>query len=96
MNHGIKWQQLAELVSDCYNVDITRCSSDEKKLGKELSVGKELSEEQVQKNTYKVKCCNCGNITKRMGYRSPKWYMHPDWYKCSKCGGELEKVVDNK
>lgn len=30
MNHGIKWQQLAELVSDCYNVDITRCSSDEK------------------------------------------------------------------
>lgn len=90
MNHGVKWQQLAELVSDCYNVDITRCSSDEKKLGKEFS------EEQIQKNTYKVKCCDCGTITKRIGYRSPKWYIHPDLYKCSKCGGKLEKIVDNK
>ena len=23
-----------------------------------------------------------------------KWYIHPDWYKCNKCGGKLEKVVD--
>ena len=90
MNHGDKWQELAELVSDCYNVDITRCSSDEKKLGIELA-----EEKRQEKNIYKVKCCNCGTVTKRMGYRAPKWYIHPEWYACKKCVGKLEKVVDN-
>lgn len=90
MNHGVKWQQLAELVSDCYNVDITRYSSDEKKLGKELA------EEKIQKNIYRVKCCRCETIITRMGYRAPKWYMHPEWYTCKKCGGTVKKVVDNK
>lgn len=90
MNHGVKWQELAKLVSDCYNVDITICSSEEKILGKELS------EEIRPKKTYKVRCCKCKNITTRMGYRAPKWYMYPELYICDKCGGKLEKVVDNK
>ena len=95
MNHGIKWQQLAELVSDCYNVDITRTSSDDKKLGVEYANEVRTIKEQNMK-TFIVQCVDCGTKTTRHGMRSPKWYIHPEWYKCSKCGGKLEKVVDNK
>ena len=93
MNHGDKWQELAELVSDCYSVDITRTSSDDKKLGVEYANEVRTIKEQNMK-TFIVQCVDCGTKTIRHGMRSPKWYIHPDWYKCSKCGGELKKVVD--
>ena len=93
MNHGEKWQKLAELVSDCYGVDITRTSSDDEKLGVEYANEVRLVKEQNIK-TFTIQCVDCGAKTIRHGMRSPKWYIHPDWYKCSKCGGKLEKVVD--
>ena len=93
MNHGDKWQELAELVSDCYGVDITRTSSDDEKLGVEYANEVRIIEEQNMK-TFIIQCVDCGTKTTRHGTRSPKWYVHPEWYKCSKCGGELKKVVD--
>lgn len=91
MNHGKEWKKLANIVNDCYNVNISRCSSDEKMLGKctkEVGIKKE-------EKMFIVKCCDCGNKTIRYGMRSPKWYAHSEWYNCARCGGKLKKVVDN-
>lgn len=89
MNHGDKWQNLADLVSDCYNVNITRCSSNEKKLGKEMA-----AEYVQQKKEYAVKCTGCGIICRRMGYRNPKWYAHTEEYSCKRCGcDKLIRVI---
>lgn len=93
MNHGEKWQELAELVNDCYMVNITRASSDEEKLGVEYaSEVREVKQQSLK--IFAVQCVDCGTKTTRQGMRSPKWYARPEWYKCSKCGGELKKVVD--
>ena len=93
MNHGDKWQELAELVSDCYSVDITRVSSDDKKLGTEYANEVRIIKEQNMKK-FAIQCVDCGNKYTRHGMRSPKWYVHPEWYKCKECGGKLKKVVD--
>ena len=93
MNHGEKWQELAELVNDCYMVNITRASSDEEKLGVEYaSEVREVKQQSLK--IFAVQCVDCGTKTTRRGMRSPKWYVYPERYKCSKCGGELKKVVD--
>lgn len=90
MNHGSKWQDLAELVSDCYNVDITRCSNDEKKLGVEYANELRIARQQSKKE-FKIKCCKCGKITSRLCYRKPKWYSQIERYNCV-CGGELIRL----
>lgn len=89
MNHGKQWQDLADIVNDCYNVSVTRCSTDEKKLGDYAKTIKNVRENSVKK--FKVECRNCGNSTIRFGMRKPKWYVHPDWYTCTLCGGTLKK-----
>lgn len=86
MNHGNKWQELAELVSDCYNVNITRCSSYEEKYGSQVA-----NEILQDRKLFAIKCQDCGCVYKRMGYRRPKWYIHTDSYKC-KCGGKLYRI----
>ena len=93
MNHGEKWQELAELVNDCYMVNITRASSDEEKLGVEYaSEVREVKQQSLK--IFAVQCVDCGNKCTRHGMRSPQWYAHPERYQCSKCGGKLKKVVD--
>ena len=93
MNHGEKWQELAELVNDCYMVNITRASSDEEKLGVEYaSEVREVKQQSLK--IFAVQCVDCGNKCTRHGMRSPQWYAHPERYQCRKCGGKLKKVVD--
>lgn len=90
MNHGKKWQELAEIASDCYNVDITRCSNDEKKLGVEYA-NEYRTKMSQDKKLYKIKCSECGCETSRMCYRKPKWYSKIELYRC-KCGGNLIRI----
>lgn len=73
MNHGSKWESLADLVSDCYSVNISRCSSADEKLGEEMKV---VKTETNPKKIYKAKCACCGKIITQKGYRMPKWYKH--------------------
>lgn len=55
LNHGYKWQKLANMVNDCYScyhIQTTTCSN-------EKGVDKSLMQVQ-HSNTYKVVCCGCG------------------------------------
>lgn len=73
MNHGSKWESLADLVSDCYSVNISRCSSASEKLGEEM---KAVRTETNPKKIYKAKCACCEYVYKHKGYRAPQWYNH--------------------
>ena len=88
MSHTGKWKEYAELVSDCYNVDITRCVSFKKKLNEDVF------EEHIDKvyqrrerNKYRYICCceNCGARMERIMYRAPKWYTKTYEFHCKKC-----------
>lgn len=88
MCHTGKWKEYADLVSDCYNVDITRCSSFSEKLNENvLQEHKERIQTRRESNTYKYicHCGNCGAETTRIMKRSPKWYTHTEQYWCTKC-----------
>ena len=81
-NHGGKWLEYAELVNDCYNnIDVQRVDSRKKYKAPNLN-----------DMCYVIKCADCGHINKRQGMRSPKWFMHPENYRCSRCKGNLVRV----
>ncbi len=67
--HNGKWAELADLVNDCYNMDIKRYGSYEK-----------YGIERKERNTYRCQCDRCGKIMTYKGYRAPKWYKHPLGY----------------
>ena len=73
VHHGGQWKTYAELVSDCYAVDIKRCGSD-----REYGI-------ENDKNEYKWKCSACGQTFTKKAYRAPKWYMHPKGYTHKNC-----------
>lgn len=84
MNHGKEWQELADLVSDCYMVNISRTNTLEDKYGKEYAKIVR-NEQQSDKKEYRCYCSDCGQVYKRVGYRAPKWYTHTDNYFCTPC-----------
>lgn len=93
MNHGKKWQELANRVSYVYNLNIRRTSSkDEVGLCKECK--KELEEEQKQKlasmPVYKLICKECGNT---YTYRRAGYYVqhYKDCW-CHLCKGKLDLI----
>lgn len=67
--HDGLWAEYAEIVNDCYNMNITDVSSYEK-----------YGLERKAKNVYRCQCERCGAIITRKGYRAPKWYKHPLGY----------------
>lgn len=84
MNHGAKWNRLADLVNDCYSMNITRTSSTEEKVGTEYAQvikAKAISELKV----FSIKCTSCGTVSTKRGNRAPKWYAHPNNFRCGKC-----------
>lgn len=83
-NHGEKWQRLADLVNDCYNMDISRCTDAKTKLG-------EMADDYDTRKTFSCECLECGMIHTKKGYRQPKWYAHPQYFSC-KCGGALARI----
>lgn len=82
--HRGKWKEYADLVNDCYNMDICRCSYFSERLNEEVLKEKQEREE---KSTYTFhwRCEDCGNTNFRIQKRAPKWYMHIDRYRCTKC-----------
>ena len=92
--HGGKWLEYAELVNDCYNMNITRCSYFSEKLN--ADVNKELMQKNKAKR-YRLKCPCCNRIiTDVYRQRQPKWVNHTENYYCKKCGksslGKLQVV----
>jgi rRNA maturation endonuclease Nob1 len=84
MRHTGEWKRLAELVNDCYNMDITRCSSFSERLNEEVL--KERTEDKIAKQkSFKWKCSACGQTFTKISSRTPKWYMHPKGYTHKNC-----------
>lgn len=75
MNHGYKWQKLADLVNDCYMMNIKRTTSSEEK-------GVQLKTDEYYK--YQFKCSNCGYIVKKS--RQGKFTRRYTEYGCGHCG----------
>lgn len=93
MNHGEKWTRYAELVSDCYGVNVKRTNSTDEKArnSQEAELIREISRDIYHKKTFAIKCSFCGIKTSRETTRTPKWYMHTEQYRCTRCGGKLVK-----
>lgn len=75
MNHGKKWQDLADLVNDCYMMNIKRTTSSEEK-------GVQLKTDEYYK--YKFKCSNCGCVVRKS--RQSKFTKRYTEYGCGHCG----------
>lgn len=80
--HDGKWAEYADLINDCYNMDIKQYGSYEKY---------ELT--RTEKNEYRCKCTKCGKIMIRKGYRAPKWYKHPQGYTHTCVDGTKNPIV---
>lgn len=88
MNHGKKWQSLADLVNDCYAMEIKRCSSTEEKVGVEYAktLNEKRKKERMEKEKlFVVRCTKCGVECSTFGMRAPKWYVHTERYCCKHC-----------
>lgn len=79
--HNGKWKEYAELVNDCYGLNIKRCNS---------NADKGLAED---KNEYRCKCSKCGKMIVKKGYRAPKWYKHPQGYTHTCADGTKNPIV---
>jgi predicted SprT family Zn-dependent metalloprotease len=80
--HTGKWKEWAELVNDCYAVNIKRCI-----LTAKYNIP---PRKQPPKKKYVCECKHCGGKVCRMGYRAPKWYSltekhiaHGYYHKCA-------------
>lgn len=81
MNHGEEWKKVADLMNDCYNYNISRCSSySDFGLKRE-----EIVKPKEYKYIYRCKCC--GQIIKRQ--RKTDFVNH---YTCGKCNGNFEEI----
>ena len=72
--HVGKWAEYADLINDCYNMNIQQYGSYE-----------EYGMTAKPKTEYKWKCSACGQTFTHKGYRAPKWYMHPKGYTHTHC-----------
>lgn len=86
--HDKEWKNIADDISDCYGVDIQKyCTQEEIKSLKHTV----MYQEKCTNKEYAVICVECGKKHNRYGLRAPKWYAHPNNFKC-KCGGKLKRV----
>ena len=81
MNHGKKWKACAEKVRRELGYMIT-ATVDYGKIG--------LQETMNDSYRYKVKCEACGQQMLRI--RKSKVIVHPELYRCAKCGGKLNVI----
>ena len=77
--HDGEWLKMAREVSDCLPFgDVTRFVDSEC-----VQYRNEIKPMKI----FEVYCPNCNKLTgKRKGHRAPKWYVHPQNYKCNFCG----------
>lgn len=82
MNHGHKWQSLAELINDCYSCyDITRTTSYDF-----FGISRE---ERLNDFKYTIRCEKCGQVL----HRHKMFDTHR--YSCGRCHTNSWKVVVN-
>lgn len=82
MNHGIKWQNIADLVNDCYGYNIKRCTSENEK-------GVKLTRtEKIYK--YQFVCLGCGQTIKRQ--KMSEFVKNYHNYRCGKCNGKFAPI----
>lgn len=82
MNHGSKWNYLAQKVNSAYGYNIKRINS---------AAEKGVSEEtRPYMEKYTVKCNKCGYIYTRA--RKTKLIQYPEHYRCGCCGGSLSLI----
>lgn len=84
MSHTGEWKRLAELINDCYDVNISRVSSFSERLNEEV-LKEKREEKQAKVKEYKWKCSACGKTFTKMACRAPKWYKHPTGYSHKNC-----------
>ena len=83
-NHGKEWKEWAELVNDCYAVNITTTSSD-KKYGLKPVEG---TQRKSMPYRYEVECCLCGAYGRYKTKRS--WFTQEGLESCTckRCGNQ--------
>jgi predicted SprT family Zn-dependent metalloprotease len=79
MNHGIRWKENAARVKKELGYDISSTANFEK-LG--------ISDAVAGNFRYSITCMNCGSVMYRL--KKSKVVLHPESYRCSRCGGMLE------
>lgn len=77
-SHDGKWLEYANMVNDCYGLNIKRSNSAE-----------ELNCMIEDKKVYVITCERCGNINHYVRYRAPRVYAHLSNYRCGICHGKL-------
>lgn len=82
MNHGKKWNSLANKVNKTYNVNVTRT----------VVANQELKQEQIKRAKYKAVCQKCGKEIYRQ--RISNFIKNPARYSCVVCRGKfkVEKI----
>lgn len=80
LNHGAKWKQYAETVNRAYGYRI-------KTTAEWGDLSPQRKSQENLNHRYEICCTKCGN----KGYRMKKSQVvvHPENYKCAKCGGKL-------
>lgn len=84
MNHGYKWQELAELVNDCYACyNIKRCTSAEEK----------GVNDPIQPKIYKygIYCSHCNKVVAKR-QKQGKLTNYIQLYHCGICHGKLQVI----
>ena len=81
MNHGSKWQKLANIVNKKYGLTVATISK----------ISEDQKQERMKSVKYIIKCKKCGN---EGGYmKKSKVVSNVDRYRC-KCGGSLELIAN--
>lgn len=81
MNHGNKWNSLANKVNRIYNANVTRTGV----------ANQEMKQEQLKRAKYKAVCQKCGKEFYRQ--RVSNFIKNPDRYSYSICKGKF-KVIE--
>ena len=79
MNHGYRWQALANKVNNTYGYNVKRTTSYEEAGIKDM---------RIRTAKHKIVCEKCGKAVYRM--RESKLTKYPNCFRCQ-CGGDLRK-----
>lgn len=87
MNHGKKWQSLANRVNKEFFYKITTTNTTE-----DYNLTGRSKEFFTPKKTYKyaIQCADCGKIYKKQ--RMCDCIAHPEFYHCGVCGSKLNRI----
>lgn len=81
MNHGRKWQELAEIINRKYGYNIKRASTEEEK---------GVCAETIPQSRYQIVCEKCGAVYSKD--RMCNLVKFPQFYRCGKCNGNLKRA----